>query len=201
MEAPLPEMKRLLVMTGSGGRVYMKCKDDFKLNLKVVVAKMRDLVKDIPGMRISVSQSGIFTRRGQSTGKSINMRVEGKDLHEVQKYVDILEEGLAGVEGVLDAQSSLDVSNPEFQIRIDREKAAKLGLSVRTVAEAIETLVGGKGVSLYRSGGEEIDITRVGDCSAPGIIAAAVMAGHRYAQEMDAPKRDVPFLRDEAVIT
>jgi dimethylamine/trimethylamine dehydrogenase len=54
--------------------------------------------------------------------------------------------------------------------------------------------------ALYTELCEEIDITRVGDCSAPGIIAAAVMAGHRYAQEMDAPKRDVPFLRDEAVI-
>jgi dimethylamine/trimethylamine dehydrogenase len=54
--------------------------------------------------------------------------------------------------------------------------------------------------SLYAELCDEIDITRVGDCSAPGIIAAAVMAGHRYAREMDAPKRDVPFLRDEAVI-
>jgi dimethylamine/trimethylamine dehydrogenase len=54
--------------------------------------------------------------------------------------------------------------------------------------------------TLYTELCEEIDITRVGDCSAPGIVAAAVMAGHRYAQEMDAPKRDVPFLRDEAVI-
>jgi dimethylamine/trimethylamine dehydrogenase len=53
---------------------------------------------------------------------------------------------------------------------------------------------------LYREFEGQIDITRVGDCSAPGIIAAAVMAGHRYAQEMDAPERDAPFLRDEPTI-
>ncbi len=47
---------------------------------------------------------------------------------------------------------------------------------------------------------DQIDITRVGDCSAPGIIAAAVMAGHRYAREMDAPKQEVPFRRDVAFI-
>ena len=51
--------------------------------------------------------------------------------------------------------------------------------------------------ALYTELVDQIDITRVGDCSAPGIIAAAVMAGHRYAREMDAPERDVPFLRDE----
>ena len=55
--------------------------------------------------------------------------------------------------------------------------------------------------ALYNELCEQIDITRVGDCSAPGIIAAAVMAGHLYARSMDAPERDVPFLRDESRIT
>jgi dimethylamine/trimethylamine dehydrogenase len=50
--------------------------------------------------------------------------------------------------------------------------------------------------ALYTELGDRIDITRVGDCSAPGIIAAAVLAGHRYARSMDAPEGDVPFLRD-----
>jgi dimethylamine/trimethylamine dehydrogenase len=47
---------------------------------------------------------------------------------------------------------------------------------------------------------DRIDITRVGDCSAPGIIAAAVMAGHRYARMMDAAEEDLPFRRDVARI-
>jgi dimethylamine/trimethylamine dehydrogenase len=51
--------------------------------------------------------------------------------------------------------------------------------------------------ALHHELAEQIDITRVGDCSAPGIIAAAVMAGHRYARTMDVPEKDVPFLRDD----
>jgi dimethylamine/trimethylamine dehydrogenase len=54
--------------------------------------------------------------------------------------------------------------------------------------------------ALYNELGEQLDITRVGDCSAPGIIASAVMAGHCYARSMDAPERDVPFLRDDPTI-
>ncbi len=54
--------------------------------------------------------------------------------------------------------------------------------------------------SLYAELCDRIDIARVGDCSAPGIIAAAVMAGHRYAQDMDGVQKDVPFLRDDAEI-
>jgi dimethylamine/trimethylamine dehydrogenase len=54
--------------------------------------------------------------------------------------------------------------------------------------------------ALYCELRDELDIERVGDCGAPGIIASAVMAGHRYAREMDAPAQDVPFRRDDAVI-
>jgi len=40
-------------------------------------------------------------------------------------------------------------------------------------------------------------LTRIGDCEAPAIIAAAVYAGHRYAQELDAEVDiDVPLKHD-----
>ncbi len=44
-------------------------------------------------------------------------------------------------------------------------------------------------------------IQRIGDCRAPGIIAAAIHAGHRAAREMDAPEPgDVPFRRERATV-
>ncbi len=40
-------------------------------------------------------------------------------------------------------------------------------------------------------------LTRIGDCLAPGTIAAAVYGGHRYARELDQPPADgVPFRRE-----
>ena len=40
-------------------------------------------------------------------------------------------------------------------------------------------------------------ITRIGDCLAPGTIAAAVYSGHRYARELDEPVPEgVPFRRE-----
>ncbi len=53
---------------------------------------------------------------------------------------------------------------------------------------------------LYHELCERIEIRRVGDCSAPGTIAAAVYAGHRYARELDAKVSDVPFRRERAVV-
>ena len=40
-------------------------------------------------------------------------------------------------------------------------------------------------------------VTQIGDCLAPGTIAAAVYAGHRYAREFDRPQSDaVGFERE-----
>ena len=40
-------------------------------------------------------------------------------------------------------------------------------------------------------------VTRIGDCFAPGTIAAAVYSGHRYAREIGEPETDgVPFKRE-----
>ncbi|NQV07631.1 FAD-dependent oxidoreductase [bacterium] len=51
--------------------------------------------------------------------------------------------------------------------------------------------------ALYHALSDRIDITRIGDCLAPGTIATSVYSGHRYARELDTPTSvGVPFRRD-----
>jgi dimethylamine/trimethylamine dehydrogenase len=64
--------------------------------------------------------------------------------------------------------------------------------------------------ALYRelaSGPEALEaggiktLTRIGDCLAPGTIAAAVYSGHRYARELDEPNPgDVPYRRERVTL-
>ncbi|MBW2287051.1 MAG: FAD-dependent oxidoreductase [Deltaproteobacteria bacterium] len=51
---------------------------------------------------------------------------------------------------------------------------------------------------LYRELEERIDITRIGDCLAPGTIAACVRSGHEYAREIDADPEREDRVRHEA---
>jgi len=45
-------------------------------------------------------------------------------------------------------------------------------------------------------------LKRIGDCEAPAIIAAAVYAGHRYAQELDNPTDiDLPMRHDRVDVS
>ena len=55
--------------------------------------------------------------------------------------------------------------------------------------------------SLYHSLAGRIAVQRIGDCLAPGTIAASVYSGHQYARELDADKpADVRFRRERAVV-
>jgi dimethylamine/trimethylamine dehydrogenase len=55
--------------------------------------------------------------------------------------------------------------------------------------------------ALYRELEDRIDVVRIGDCLAPGTIAACVRSGHEYAQTMDAKhdgsaRREIPLRRE-----
>ncbi len=51
--------------------------------------------------------------------------------------------------------------------------------------------------ALHHELGDRIPVQRIGDCLAPGTIAAAVYSGHRYAREADAEvSLGVPFARE-----
>ncbi|MDA0953014.1 MAG: hypothetical protein O3A38_10365, partial [Proteobacteria bacterium] len=49
--------------------------------------------------------------------------------------------------------------------------------------------------------GEGPAVVRIGDCEAPGLIAHAVYAGHRFAREFDMTERDRAAVPRDGVAT
>ena len=66
-----------------------------------------------------------------------------------------------------------------------------------TMRRPIDTLFHEVKALVGKAGSAQPSLTRIGDCYAPGTIAAAVYAGHRYARELGEPASDaVPFKRE-----
>ncbi len=63
--------------------------------------------------------------------------------------------GVEDVPGVTDVRVSREAGVPQELVRIDRAKAADLGVSVRRIAQTLETAIGGTQAGLYREGGHE----------------------------------------------
>jgi len=88
----------------------------------------------------------------------IEIKLFGKDLEILGDVADQIVARISDVEGIRDLTHSLAQASPEIHISIDREKAARLGLSVYQVADAVQTATLGKVASRYREGGDETDI-------------------------------------------
>jgi len=54
--------------------------------------------------------------------------------------------------------TDLQISKPELQLRIDRERAAELGVEVDAIGRTLESLLGGRQVTRFKKGNEQYDV-------------------------------------------
>ncbi len=88
----------------------------------------------------------------------IDIKVFGSDLDILKDVADNVVENIRDVEGLRDVTHTMAEAKPEFHIRIDREKASRLGLMVNQVAQTIRTASLGTVATRFREGNEEIDV-------------------------------------------
>ncbi|MBN2108997.1 MAG: efflux RND transporter permease subunit [Deltaproteobacteria bacterium] len=90
--------------------------------------------------------------------RPIELKIFGNDLEELQKLGAEAETIMRDVKGVTDLDNSLKPGKPELQIKIDREKASRLGITVEQIAATVDTAFLGEKSGKYREAGEEYNI-------------------------------------------
>ena len=81
----------------------------------------------------------------------IDFSITGPDIEQLLKFSDALRDKAKDIPGIVDVVTTLQIDNPELLVRIDRERAAALGIDVREVADTLRIAVGGDDrVSRYR---------------------------------------------------
>jgi HAE1 family hydrophobic/amphiphilic exporter-1 len=88
----------------------------------------------------------------------LSVEIRGNDLKTAELLMQQVNTIMRNVRGVTDTRISREVGRPEEIIRINRYKAADLGLSVARIGEILETALGGTYSSNYREGGKEYRI-------------------------------------------
>jgi multidrug efflux pump len=118
--------------------------------------KIRENVKDIPGVQVSVEKN----KMGPPTGKPVNIEVSGENLEELiasatafQNYLDSLH-----IPGVEQLKSDFDNKKPEIIVDIDRVRANREGISVGQIGLELRTAIYGKEVSKYKEDEDEYPI-------------------------------------------
>ncbi|MCX6276882.1 MAG: efflux RND transporter permease subunit [Bacteroidetes bacterium] len=129
---------------------------------QAIMDKIRDNLKNIPGVTISVQKN----RMGPPTGKPINIEITGENLDELilssanfKAYLDSLR-----IPGIEQLKSDFDNNKPEIIINIDRVRANREGLSLGQIGMELRTAIFGKEISKYKEDEDEYPIQlRFGD--------------------------------------
>ncbi len=117
----------------------------------------------IPGGEVRVqAQSGLWVlRRIFSAGsgtEAIQLQLRGYDLEEARRLAGQIRRRMERVAGVAGVRVGEREGRPEQNLIFNREKIARLGLSVQEVAQAVQTSVGGRQAGQFRDGGEQFPI-------------------------------------------
>ncbi|MDD2741365.1 MAG: efflux RND transporter permease subunit [Rhodocyclaceae bacterium] len=60
--------------------------------------------------------------------------------------------------GLTNLDNDLKLSKPELSVRVDRDKAADMGVPVETIGRSLETVLGGRQVTRFKRDGEQYDV-------------------------------------------
>src|SRR4051812_43795188 len=165
----LPEVDYTLVtiaddpaQTPNAGTIYVR--------LKPLEARARDqfvVMNDVRAnivprfaaadLRTGVRPVATFGGGGNQNAE-IQFTINGPDLGKLEHFADAIAEQARKQPGVVDVDTSLNVGKPELSVRLDRMKAADLGVQVADAAEALRLLVGGDQVTTYNEAGEQYEV-------------------------------------------
>ena len=115
----------------------------------------RRLAGKIPGMEIRTRapQGQFLLERLLGGDEGLTIDVRGFDLDKLDILARQAARAIETVPGITDIDISREAGIPQQEIRVDRYKAADLGLSVRDITKMLETAVAGARAGEYRTSG------------------------------------------------
>jgi len=117
---------------------------------------VRKEVADIAGAEITVDKN----RNGPPTGKPINVEITSENMEDLVKDAYAFRNHLDSmhIAGVEELKTDFEMNSPEIMIKLDRDRAQRLGLSTAQIGMEIRTALYGKEISKYKQDEDEYPI-------------------------------------------
>ncbi|HEU4713114.1 MAG TPA: efflux RND transporter permease subunit [Pyrinomonadaceae bacterium] len=108
-----------------------------------VMGEVRRRLRKYAPMRTSVRNGRSFNF-GAGGRTDIDFVFRGPDIVALAGYADELVARSEKLGGIVDADTTLKLNKPELRVRIDRERAADLGVDTSDIATSLRLMVGGE---------------------------------------------------------
>jgi cobalt-zinc-cadmium resistance protein CzcA len=176
--ASFPEVKQVVSQTGrpDDGTDYtsffnteyfvdLKLKKDwrpvFHQNKEELIAAMNKELEKFPGVIWNFSQpiSDNMEEAVSGVKGELAVKLYGDDLKTLEKKAQEIADQMTTVKGVEDLGIFKIIGQPNLNLSVDREAAARFGINVADVQDAIQTAVGGFPLTQVQQGEARYDVT------------------------------------------
>lgn len=163
-------------MAGGGGIMSMGSTDSVTMYVLIddsgatgseITASIQALTADLD---CDVNTDSSASDMSSFFGSGISVRVSGKDLDKLQKLAGQIAEVVEKTEGTVDVDDGLGDTTPSFTVKVDKEKAAKYGMTTAQVYQLVYKQLASntssttistdlKDYKVYVQSGEQADVT------------------------------------------
>jgi len=159
----VPEMERVFVVSGT------PTVDQAISFLRVSDWSVRDrstldIIKELQPKFMAIPGVLAFPNAPPSLGQSprdrpVGFVITSSDSYEaLGRTAALIVADAAKNPNFLGVDTDLRLAKPEINIRVNRDRAADMGVSVDAIGRAIETMMGGRQVTRFKRGGDQYDV-------------------------------------------
>jgi HAE1 family hydrophobic/amphiphilic exporter-1 len=133
--------------------------DERKVSSDYIITEMRHRLAAHPALKPSISVRNPLGGGEGGGGFPINSNLLGPDLSRIADYSLKALAAMQKIPSLTDQKISLNISNPEIHVAVDRRRAADLGVRMATIGNTLRLAVAGDDeISTYREGSEQYPV-------------------------------------------
>src|SRR4029077_9201946 len=127
--------------------VHLKPRGDRAELATDIIAKLRPEMAKVVGMDVYMQNPPTVRIGGQVSKSLYQFSMQSPNREELYKASRNLKKALTGLNGIEDLTSDLEISSPQVNVEIDRDKAAALGVTANQIESAFYDAYGPRWVS------------------------------------------------------
>jgi HAE1 family hydrophobic/amphiphilic exporter-1 len=142
----------------SEGSVTVKLKEGHKKSTQEVIAALRKQFVALPGVRPRINQNDLVTMLMTGGNQNVEVDIFGDDLATLSTSAREVIRRLNGISSLENIDMNWQEAMPEVQWKVDRQRAAQLGVSFKDISDTVETATSGSLASYYQEKGFQYPI-------------------------------------------
>jgi HAE1 family hydrophobic/amphiphilic exporter-1 len=175
----VPEATTVITSGGGGGggggfggggnsnrgqiNVKLTSRDERTRSSDQIAQELRRQLSGLPGVVVRANPAGgnfqLNRLLGGGNGDSrLSLEIRGDDIDDANRIAQEASDVMSDTPGIADVRLGRDAGRPEITIRVDRPKAALLGMTPQIVTSTLQTNIAGTQAAQYRERGNEYPV-------------------------------------------